>query len=73
MKIIFALFAVMLAGTAFVGDSGNRCKLQGTWIWRQLRITPNYGSTQVWSYPIKTPTSAGGQNCHSVSSSSFVL
>jgi len=27
----FALVAVMLAGTAFAGDSGNGCKLQGTW------------------------------------------
>jgi hypothetical protein len=33
MRIItvVALFAVMLAGTAFAGDSGNGCKLQGTW------------------------------------------
>jgi hypothetical protein len=29
---IIALFAVMLAGTAFAGDNGNGCKLQGTWI-----------------------------------------
>ncbi|MBN1567198.1 MAG: hypothetical protein JXA73_05100 [Acidobacteria bacterium] len=28
---IIALFAVMLAGTAFAGDSGNGCKLQGVW------------------------------------------
>jgi hypothetical protein len=28
---IIALFAVMLAGTAFAGDNGNGCKLQGTW------------------------------------------
>jgi hypothetical protein len=35
MRIItvVALFAVMLAGTAFAGDSGNGCKLQGTWVW----------------------------------------
>ena len=33
MKIatIIALFVVLLAGTAFAGDSGNGCKLQGTW------------------------------------------
>jgi hypothetical protein len=33
MKIItvVALFAVLLAGTAFAGDNGNGCKLQGTW------------------------------------------
>jgi len=30
IKMIVALFAVMLAGTAFAGDNG--CKLQGTWI-----------------------------------------
>ena len=29
---IISLFAVMLAGTAFAGDNGNGCKLQGTWI-----------------------------------------
>ena len=28
---IIALFAVMLAGMAFAGDSGNGCKLQGVW------------------------------------------
>jgi hypothetical protein len=35
MRIItvVALFAVMLAGTAFAGDNGNGCKLQGTWVW----------------------------------------
>jgi hypothetical protein len=34
MRIItvVALFAVMLAGTAFAGDNGNGCKLIGTWI-----------------------------------------
>ncbi len=29
---MIALFAVMLAGTAFAGDSGNGCKIQGTWV-----------------------------------------
>ena len=28
---IIALFAVMLAGMAFAGNSGNGCKLEGTW------------------------------------------
>ena len=34
MKIatIIALYVVLLAGTAFAGDNGNGCKLQGTWI-----------------------------------------
>jgi hypothetical protein len=32
-KIFVVLFAVMLVGTAFAGDSGNGCKLQGTWFW----------------------------------------
>jgi len=27
------LLAVVLAGTAFAGDSGKGCKLQGTWLW----------------------------------------
>lgn len=33
MRIItvVALFAVLLAGTAFAGDTGNGCKLEGTW------------------------------------------
>ena len=31
-KIMIVLFAVLLAGTAFAGDNGNGCKLQGTWI-----------------------------------------
>jgi hypothetical protein len=29
---IIALFVILLAGTAFAGDNGNGCKLQGTWI-----------------------------------------
>ena len=29
---IIVLFGLMLAGTAFAGDDGNGCKLQGTWI-----------------------------------------
>jgi hypothetical protein len=34
VKIIVTLFAVMvLAVSAFAGDSGNGCKLQGTWLW----------------------------------------
>ena len=33
VKIIVTLFAVMLlAVSAFAGDNGNGCKLQGTWI-----------------------------------------
>jgi hypothetical protein len=34
MKIttIIALFVVLLAGSAFVGDKDNGCKLQGTWM-----------------------------------------
>ena len=31
-KIFVMLFAVMLVGTAFAGDSGKGCKLQGTWV-----------------------------------------
>jgi hypothetical protein len=32
ITIIIALFVVLLAGTAFAGDKGSGCKLQGTWI-----------------------------------------
>jgi hypothetical protein len=32
IKTIIALFVILLAGTAFAGDNGNGCKLQGTWI-----------------------------------------
>jgi hypothetical protein len=42
---IVALFAVILAGTAFAGDSGNGCKLQGTWMGEApypLAGGPNY-------------------------------
>ncbi len=34
ITLVVALFAVVLAGTAFAGDSGNGCKLQGSWLGR---------------------------------------
>ena len=47
---IIALFAVMLAGTAFTGDNGNGCKLQGTWIFD----TPWVAGDGSGDYTLKT-------------------
>jgi hypothetical protein len=46
-KILVVLFAVMLAGTAFAGDSGNGCKLQGTWLWNMP--TPISDNLRFWA------------------------
>ena len=37
---IIALFAVLVVGSAFAGDNGNGCKLQGTW----HGVSPGVGS-----------------------------
>jgi len=50
---IIALFAVLLAGTAFAGDNdkGQGCKLQGTWLYvtsayvENLRLWATYNGT----------------------------
>jgi hypothetical protein len=46
-KIFVALFAIMLAGTAFAGDSGNGCKLQGTWLYNAS--TPLVDNLRFWA------------------------
>jgi hypothetical protein len=43
MTIVIALFAFVLAGTAFAGDSNNGCKVQGTWIGETPYPLPSSG------------------------------
>jgi hypothetical protein len=60
---IIVLFGVLLAGTAFAGDNGNGCKLQGTWLWEMSYPLPGFPDFMLkfWATYIGTGDNEGAE------------